>query len=372
MLTIRNVLYVSTFSVLALGLTGCESMKAMRDSISSIDFPYFGDPETTTAQKMATDEDGILATNTVGCPQVAVVEDLKTLTQFETPSKPTPGTKISSITLSGIKSACNITKNTVAVDIGLRFEGHLGPQADEWKTQSRSFAYPYFIAVTTQSGEIISKEVFAATISYEKAEKALIQEESIRQVIPLRNGMTASSYEILVGFQLTDDELNYSRMMISKPADTAAKPKKKSTKAKAPKKAAEKATTEPVAVTPQETETPAAAEAAPATDAAPVATPLSAVPTTENVVVETPAPQPVPTTTDGSVTAAPTATEVKQESATHVTPAATPAEAAPAPTPAPLNTEAQGPAQAPAAVNPYAPTPTQVITIQPDGTVKKN
>lgn len=370
---IRNALYISAFSVMALGLTGCESMKQMRDSISAIDFPYFGAPKTeetdvATAQKMSADDTGILATNTEGCPQVAVVEDLKNLTQFETPAKPTPGSKISSITLSGIKSSCAVTEKTVAVDIGLRFDGQLGPQADEWKSQSRSFAYPYFIAVTTQSGEIISKEVFAATISYDKAEKALTQEESIRQVIPLRDGKAASSYEILVGFQLTEDELNYSRMMESKPAEKA-QPKKKATKPKA-----KKATEKPVEVTPPETTATETPVEAPVTEVTP--TPISSVPTTENAVIETPVEQPIPTTTDGSVSAAPTSTEMKEESSAPVT-APTPADTVPAPTmtvptaPA-VNGNVQGTATPTPAVNPYAPPATQVISIKPDGSVVKN
>lgn len=330
MLTIRNVLYVGTFSVLALSLTGCESMKTARDKISSIDFPYFGDSESD----IAADEDGVVMASTEGCPQVAVVDDLKNLTQFEIPSAPTPGTKISSIAITGVKSSCNVTEKTVAVDMGLRFDGQLGPKAAEWKTESHSFAYPYFIAVTTPAGEILSKEVFAATIRYDSGEAAITQEESIRQVIPLREGMTAAGYEILVGFQLTSDELNYARMIAAQPVTASVEEAVSETKA---------------AAVP-----PVTAPAAP--------TPLEAP------VVEAPVEQPVPTTTDGSVTAAPTQTEVAEEAPTPVTTAPAPVE----PTPTPVEPATEESAAPAPAVNPYAtPSPqTQVIRIKPDGSVE--
>ena len=92
MRTIRKALYVGTFSIMALGMTGCESMQTARNKVASIDFPYFGAPEE---KEIAADADGIVMANSEGCPQIAVVDDLKNLTQFEIPSAPTPGTKIS-------------------------------------------------------------------------------------------------------------------------------------------------------------------------------------------------------------------------------------------------------------------------------------
>ncbi len=342
MVTIRKALYVSTLSVLALGMTGCESMKAARDKVASIDFPSFGGKD-----EIATDEDGILMASNEGCPQIAVVDDLKTLTQFETPATPTPGTKISSIAITGMESDCSLTDKTVAVNIGLRFDGQLGPQAADWTTESRSFAYPYFVAVTTPAGEILSKEVFAATIRYEKGEMAITQQESMRQVIPLPEKNSASGYEILIGFQLTEDELTYARMM----APTAA-------------------ATEPAAgeteydLSPEAKATPVQPEVS----AAPP-TPVAATPIAAPVVAE-PAKAPVPTTTDGSVTAAPTSAEIKQETPHPVAETVTPAEPAAAPRP-PEDAEAAAaaPAQEPTA-NPYAPAQTQVIRIKADGSVE--
>jgi len=363
---IRNALYIGTFSVLALGLTGCESMKAAGEKITSIDVPFYGESDEVEAS-----QEGIMMASSEGCPQVAVVEDLKNLTQFETPSAPTPGTKISSISITGMESACAVTEKTVAVDIGLRFDGQLGPQAAEWKTQSHSFAYPYFIAVTTPAGEILSKEVFAATIRYDSQELAITQQEKIRQVIPLREDTQAAGYEILVGFQLTDEELNYARMMASQPVAAEAPASEASADAMAPQAKATPVQPEvQAAPAPVVKATPVAAPS-PVAKAAPVATPAPTP--APAAVVEKPAEQPVPTTTDGSMSAAPTTSEVKAETPTPSTPTTAPAETSPAATPAPMDPAASDAQAAPApAVNPYAPPAPQmqVIKIKPDGTVE--
>lgn len=205
----RKFQYTALVSVALLSLTGCETMTDVKNRLASIDLPSFSsDPEIASAE-------GAVMASAEGCPQVAVVEDLKTLSQFETPATPSPDTNISSLSITGMTANCSKTKNTVAVDIGLRFDGKLGPKAITWNQDSHSFAYPYFVAVTTPSGEILSKEVFAATVRYEDGEQSLTQEETMKQVIPLRDDADAAGYEILIGFQLTDDELNYNREMAS-------------------------------------------------------------------------------------------------------------------------------------------------------------
>lgn len=329
---IRQFLIVSSFSVLALGLTGCESMKAVKDKVASIEMPSLWSDD-----KIEQDADGIVMAANEGCPQVAVVDDLKMLSQFETPASPTPETNISSVNITGMKSSCTVgANNTVAVNIGLRFDGALGPKASAWNSESHNFAYPYFVAVTTPTGEILSKEVFAATLRYENGETAISQEESMRQVIPLKDVADASGYEILIGFQLTNEELAYNRTQPRRPVDDLA---------------------------------------APAVAAAPVATTQTAAAEPTPITAE----QPVPTTTDSDMKAAvpdvmkadtpePPAQAAEavpasqSEAAAAIAPAAAPAATDPAATDAPAPVATPAPA-------PMSP-PEQIIKIKADGSIE--
>jgi|GEM_PF-546920 hypothetical protein len=341
---IRQFLIVSSFSVLALGLTGCESMKAVKDKVASIEMPSLWSDD-----KIEQDADGIVMAANEGCPQVAVVDDLKMLSQFETPASPTPETNISSVNITGMKSSCTVgANNTVAVNIGLRFDGALGPKASAWNSESHNFAYPYFVAVTTPTGEILSKEVFAATLRYENGETAISQEESMRQVIPLKDVADASGYEILIGFQLTNEELAYNRTQPRRPVDDLAAPA--------------------VAAAPVATTQTAAAEPTPITATQPL-----------NPDVQAPAEQPIPTTTDSDMKAAvpdvmkSDTPEPPAQAAEAVPASQSEAAAAIAPAAAPAATDPAA-ANAPAPVAMPAPAPMsppeQIIKIKADGSIE--
>lgn len=228
------------FVAVAMGISGCESidtaMHNVKERFASMDMDM---PKVTPtnkgyahkdnlASKTAPEKTNIVITKTEAktvpketmvtittgkdCPPVSAIKELDSMHQFTNPERPTPSGKISSITLTELKTACKYNKNNVVVEIDLKFEGKLGPRAKIWNTDRPSFAYPYFMAITTPNGNIVAKEVFAATISYDKYEQSVIHEESLRQIIPL-NGEFNKKHAILIGFQLTEGELAYNRAL---------------------------------------------------------------------------------------------------------------------------------------------------------------
>lgn len=229
----RKALLGAAFVTMTVILGGCESMdSAMQDvknRFSSLDLSlpeihsenrsFAGineaPPQETAAEetspRTAAAEQGLeqIAGN---CPPVTIVEELNALHQFENPEKPSPATRISSVTLSGLKTACAYNQNNIVIDMELRFDGEVGPRARVWNTDRPTFAYPYFMAIATQNGNISAKEVFAATISYNKEQDQQTHTENLRQIIPLSPDSNGG-YAILIGFQLTEEELAYNRAL---------------------------------------------------------------------------------------------------------------------------------------------------------------
>ena len=156
----------------------------------------------------------IKITNSGKCPKVSVVSELNAMHQFANPQKPSPRSKISSITLTELKSSCNTEDDNLIVTLDLTFVGKLGPKARIRENDRPSFAYPYFLAVTSNQGNIVAKEVFAATVKYETGEDNIIHTETLRQIIP-QDGNVSKKHEILLGFQLSEGELAYNRSLTS-------------------------------------------------------------------------------------------------------------------------------------------------------------
>lgn len=155
------------------------------------------------------------------CPDVRIVEDLNRLYQFTDPAKPRDNQAVSTIYMTGIDNTCSMVNNNIAVDMTLSFAGTIGPRGRARAGDKPSMAYPYFIAITNARGQIIAKDVFAVTMSYDTDAQNLTRTEQIRQLIPTSGGNTGS-YRILVGFQLSEQELAHNRATAAKMIEPAA------------------------------------------------------------------------------------------------------------------------------------------------------
>ncbi|MCB1783930.1 MAG: hypothetical protein KDI13_08025 [Alphaproteobacteria bacterium] len=156
------------------------------------------------------------------CPQVEIVDDLSSLSDFPEGKSGSDANLVSKIDIQNAESTCKLGSNTATVDLKVVFKGTLGPRAKVRATDKPFFTYPYFVAVTTPSGKIMAKEIFAASMTYNGKEKTHTYYENLRQIIPILNKDVARQYRILVGFQLSPDQLAYNREHMI-PSDKAEK-----------------------------------------------------------------------------------------------------------------------------------------------------
>lgn len=57
----------------------------------------------------------------------------------------------------------------------------------------------------------MAKEVFAASLNFGSGASSANYYESLRQIIPVKHGTNSGKYKVLVGFQLTHEQLAYNR-----------------------------------------------------------------------------------------------------------------------------------------------------------------
>jgi hypothetical protein len=70
---------------------------------------------------------------------------------------------------------------------------------------------PFFFTIVGPDGSIRAKEVFDSPIEFQKGRRRAGVFEEIEQVIELGKEETGASYEIIVGFQLTREQLERNR-----------------------------------------------------------------------------------------------------------------------------------------------------------------
>ncbi|OIN86680.1 MAG: hypothetical protein AUJ12_05220 [Alphaproteobacteria bacterium CG1_02_46_17] len=206
----RHFGVLSLLTVLSLGLSGCQAVESLGQSINSIKWPVSTEGTDSTSKTVSSGQTQVadLPTN---CPQLKILGEISEISQFANPKAPKLEELVSSAKFTTIDASCSVAPNSVTLEIALDFDGTLGPVGMKNGGSEANYAYPYFLSVITPSGQILSKDVFALSMVYDSGNIQMHKQDKLRQTIPLMAGQTASGYQIVVGFQLSEDELNYNR-----------------------------------------------------------------------------------------------------------------------------------------------------------------
>lgn len=213
----KHLFPLAFVSVLALG--GCSTFEGLKEDISRGYHSVAGTVSEATSNIVdPKEEKKKLPVYDGTCPGVSVRPDLRRLVEFYDPSKTSEATKISEITIDAVRNVCRIENAQLVMQIDLSLSGKTGPKARVKPSDKPSFAYPYFVAVTDPQGNVLSKEIFAASLAYASDQKEIKQTESIFQNMPFPDSSIGQSYTVVVGFQLTPEQLSYNQANPATPA----------------------------------------------------------------------------------------------------------------------------------------------------------
>jgi hypothetical protein len=141
------------------------------------------------------------------CPRIEVVGDLSRLVKFQDG----PGRDLSDIVymarVDDVKSGCKYDKTGVTIDLMVSLlgeRGRAGAGAGAAKTDAT-----YFVAVTDRAQNIIDKPIFTSQFDFADKNVASINDE-FQLRIALSPTTSASDHTIIVGFQLTPEEIDFN------------------------------------------------------------------------------------------------------------------------------------------------------------------
>jgi|HigsolmetaAR203D_1030402.scaffolds.fasta_scaffold00476_23 hypothetical protein len=142
-----------------------------------------------------------------GCPSVRIVSDADRITQF----RDGPGRDLTDVVARGViadfSGECAYEGNTVTVDLDLVIGAEKGPAA----AAGDPARFVYFVAVADPELNILNKREFDTEIAFEGASSRAAVMEELVQVIPLERPVDGQYYQVLVGFQVSPEQLDYNR-----------------------------------------------------------------------------------------------------------------------------------------------------------------
>ncbi len=144
------------------------------------------------------------------CPDIVIVQDAAELTQFLSG----PGRDLTDVTLEAritdFRGFCDTDVNddgTGTVDVGMEvlLVATRGPAA-----KTRDATVRYFVAIADKNENILAREEFESSVTFEGNRNRIGFSEELAQKIPLRAGQLGDAFSVFVGFVLTDEDLEYN------------------------------------------------------------------------------------------------------------------------------------------------------------------
>ncbi|HEY1503753.1 MAG TPA: hypothetical protein VGF92_05600 [Stellaceae bacterium] len=142
--------------------------------------------------------------NSYTCPATTTVPELQTAVQL------VPGPNGAAIQSSGrintVTAECDRDKdNGVLSKVTVDFTGLRTTPA------INQVALPYFVALADATGNILGKQQYTMTLSFPPDAQVTKANDAVTVHIPLKNAQLGNVYTVVVGFQLTQSQLDYNR-----------------------------------------------------------------------------------------------------------------------------------------------------------------
>jgi hypothetical protein len=146
-------------------------------------------------------------TGKVACPHVALMPELQAVAKFG----PGPGRQDSDAIYGARMLAADSSCSADKKKGGLTVATKLGVAAVRVKPDVRKGQITYFVAVIDRRQTILNKRDFVIELNFPAAQSRLEITEQLEEFIPLPKDADGADYGIVIGFELTPDELQYNR-----------------------------------------------------------------------------------------------------------------------------------------------------------------
>jgi hypothetical protein len=141
------------------------------------------------------------------CPSVVALPNADSITVFrDGPGRDLVDVQYEAV-LTPVSGECEYQKEftAVQVDLILRIGAVKGPAA-----MSQTQDFQFFVAIADSSKHILNKKIFTSPVEIPDGRRRGAVQEELAQYIPLPPGRSGEDYSIIVGFQLTQEQLDYN------------------------------------------------------------------------------------------------------------------------------------------------------------------
>jgi hypothetical protein len=139
------------------------------------------------------------------CPDVAFLDGLDQMTFFKDETSADISNVLFSSKMKQLDFDCSFGAEGAEVEVTFTTESRLALVKKETLVE-----VAYFIAAVNPNGKILAKRAFNTDILFSPKKLIVIQEETVNPFFPSRTGNDFTGYKVLIGFQLTKNQVNFN------------------------------------------------------------------------------------------------------------------------------------------------------------------
>ena len=141
------------------------------------------------------------------CPKVRMLADTARLVEFRGPGRDLTDVSFEA-EITNVDAVCayNTARTEVTMTTKISLVGTRGPATPG----AAALDIPFYVAITDTAENIMAKETFGSKMDFPQARRRIGVVEEISQKIPL-GGRRPAEFEVLVGLQLSPDQLEFNR-----------------------------------------------------------------------------------------------------------------------------------------------------------------
>jgi hypothetical protein len=135
------------------------------------------------------------------CPQVAIVRELERISDYGTEAAD-PKALVASAVMRKVVGGCDYKDDGVDVTYELTVAASKGPRLGGDRV-----GFPFFVSIVDPDRKILAKELMTADFTFHGDDKKAEHEESLHVFIPMPKDAEGANYQVLMGFQLTEQQI---------------------------------------------------------------------------------------------------------------------------------------------------------------------
>jgi hypothetical protein len=142
------------------------------------------------------------------CPGVSSVVETSIATVFKPNAPVDPANMLYTVEITDVHGDCDVDKTAVnsSTDVSVNFRAMRAPDGN-----AVSYKVPYFVAIS-QSDRILAKKVYTAEFDFAPGQTTTTFSDTVQSAdVQAAKDKKTFDYLILVGLQLTKEQLDYNR-----------------------------------------------------------------------------------------------------------------------------------------------------------------